>query len=65
VRKGASFRSVAKSVFSLGAACGLLTCTGSREPTGVNKVGPVAAIIIVSGQDQVDTSATRLSTPSK
>jgi len=42
-------------VFSLGAACGVITCTGSREPTSVTKVGPVAAIIIVSGQDQVDT----------
>jgi hypothetical protein len=55
VRKGVSFRSVAKSMFSLGAACGLLTCAGSREPTGIGKIGPVAAIVIVSGQDQIDT----------
>lgn len=53
--KGRSFPSFAKSLCSLCAALALLTCTGSDPTATVDKAGSVAAIIIVSGEDQVDT----------
>lgn len=54
MRKDRSFRSVPKARFLVGGSLALLTCTSGNDPTGP-QTGPVAAILIVSGQDQVDT----------